>query len=44
MFNGKVLSGKALRTVGLYAPIQEILRSIVSVGDYPSFQILIERV
>ena len=44
LFDGMILSGKALRTVGLYAPVHTIPRGQGSAGNHPSFQILIEKV
>ncbi len=44
LFDGKILSGKALRTVGLYAPQARINHGEGAEGDYPAYQILIEQV
>ena len=43
LFDGSIASGLALRTVGLYAPVQSLFRGKSGVTDYPAFQILIEK-
>ena len=43
LFDGKILSGRALRLIGLYAPLQTNFRGGQG-GDYPAYQILIEEV